>query len=113
MSQYAHGFRAWIVQRLSALYLLLFSVISIVWFFNSPKISFEFWITTFQSPLTIILVALFFIAVFIHAWVGIRDIIIDYINPYIIRLTVLVLILLFLFALGAWVVLILISVYVR
>ncbi len=113
MSQYAHGFRAWIVQRLSALYLLLFSVISFVWFINEPTVSYEAWIATFHSPLTIVLVALFFVAIFVHAWVGIRDIIIDYVKHYIIRLTLLAFILLFLFALGGWVVVILASVYVQ
>ncbi len=113
MSQHAHGFRAWIVQRLSAVYLLFFSIVSLVWYINSPVITYELWLSTFKSPFTIVLVALFFIAVFVHAWIGIRDIVIDYVHPFVLRLTLLSFILLFLFGLGVWVVVILASVFVR
>ncbi|MFV2061396.1 MAG: succinate dehydrogenase, hydrophobic membrane anchor protein [Gammaproteobacteria bacterium] len=113
MSQYAHGFRAWIVQRLSAIYLLLFFVISLVWFIQSPTITFDVWLATLKSPISIILIALFFLAVFIHAWVGVRDIVIDYVHPFVLRLVLLSFILLFIFGLGVSVVLILASVYIR
>ncbi|MFV1985030.1 MAG: succinate dehydrogenase, hydrophobic membrane anchor protein [Thiohalomonadales bacterium] len=113
MSQHAHGFRAWIFQRLSAIYLFLFFIISVIWYLNSPVLTYELWLETFKSPFTVVTVALFFIAVFIHAWVGIRDIIVDYVHPFVIRLTLLSFILLFLFGLGVWVVVILASVYTR
>lgn len=113
MSQHAHGFRAWIVQRLSAVYLLLFFILCIAWYLKSPVITYDVWLATFQSPFNIVLVSLFFIAVFIHAWVGIRDIVVDYVHPFVIRLTLLSLILLFLLGLGVWVVVILASVYTQ
>jgi len=113
MSQHAHGFRAWIVQRLSAVYLLLFFIVSVIWIYKSPEITYELWLATFQQPITTVLVSLFFIAVFIHAWVGIRDIVVDYVHPFVIRLTLLSLILFVLFGLGVWVVIILASVYAR
>jgi len=111
MSLHAHGFRAWIQQRLSAIYLLFFSVTSLVWYIKTPEITFELWIATFKSPFTIVLVSLFFIAIFIHAWIGIRDIVIDYVHPFVLRLSLLSLIVFFLIGLGVWVVVILASVY--
>jgi succinate dehydrogenase / fumarate reductase membrane anchor subunit len=113
MSQYAHGFRAWIVQRLSAIYLLVFFLISLVWILKTPVVTFDIWLTMLQSPVSIVLIALFFLAVFIHAWVGVRDIVIDYVHPFVLRLTLLSLILLFIFGLGVWVVVILASVLIR
>jgi len=113
MSLHAHGFRAWIVQRVSALYLLIFFLICLVWFINATVISYEYWLASFKSPLTIVLVSLFFIAIFVHVWVGVRDIIVDYVHPFVLRLLLLSLILLFLFGLGVWVVVILASVYVQ
>ena len=113
MSQYAHGFQAWIVQRLSAIYLLLFFVISFIWFIKQPVITFDVWLATLQSPFSIVLISLFFLAVFIHAWVGVRDIVIDYVHPFVLRLMLLSFILFFLFGMGVWVVVILASVYIR
>ena len=54
--------------------------------------------------------ALFFLALLVHAWIGVRDVILDYIGQPLLRLSALALVLLFLFANGLWLAAILLSV---
>lgn len=46
---------------------------------------------------------LFFAAVLLHSWVGIRDVLIDYVRPLPLRLVLLGLVALGLLAVGAWI----------
>jgi succinate dehydrogenase / fumarate reductase membrane anchor subunit len=52
--------------------------------------------------LSVVLTLLFFISLFYHAWIGIRDIWMDYIKPVSIRLTLQVLTVLYLVACAAY-----------
>lgn len=103
MSWRAHGYRAWFLQRRSAIYIVgcLFVVIGFLLFNTTP--SFESWQSLFYSPLTNILVLLFFVAIMVHAWVGIRDIILDYVHNAIVRVLILNLLMLFLISMSVWI----------
>jgi len=103
MSWQASGYRAWFLQRLSAIYIVacLFVVIGFL-LFNSIS-SFYSWQSLFYAPVTNILVLLFFIAIMVHAWVGIRDVILDYVHNAIARVLMLNLLMLFLISMAVWV----------
>lgn len=105
MSWQAHGYRAWFLQRLSAIYIVgcLLVVIGFLLFNSTASINLESWRSLFYSPLTNILVLLFFIAIMVHAWIGIRDIIIDYVHSAIARLLTLNLLMLFLISMAVWI----------
>lgn len=109
MSWQAQGFRAWFVQRLSAVYLLASLLFIIVFLFINPVSSYEMWRSLFYSPVTNILVLLFFIAVMVHAWIGIRDVVIDYVHFAIARLFILILLMTFLMAMTIWITYILLT----
>ncbi|OGT20234.1 MAG: succinate dehydrogenase, hydrophobic membrane anchor protein [Gammaproteobacteria bacterium RBG_16_57_12] len=84
------GFSAWLVQRLSALYIgtfLLFVVIALTLYAPADFESWRHWIAT---PGVWAAWFMFFVAVILHAWIGIRDVILDYIRPMGLRLMVLV-----------------------
>jgi len=103
MSWRAQGFRAWLLQRLTAIYMVLF----LVWFFcalwiNSPADYVE-WRTWLGSSTVAIPVAIFFMALLMHAWVGMRDVIIDYIHVLALRLTLLSIVALSLVYMALWV----------
>jgi len=102
MSWQAQGYRAWFVQRLSAVYLLgsILFIIGFLWF--NPVTSFETWRSHFYSPITNILVLLFFIAIMVHAWIGIRDVVIDYVHCAIARLFILILLMTSLMGMTIW-----------
>ncbi len=112
MSWQAHGFQAWFFQRLSAIYIVWCLLVIIIGLFTTSITSFEAWQALFSSPVVNILVLLFFIAIMVHAWVGIRDIVIDYVHFAGIRLVVLNLLMLFLISMSVWITYILLSLVV-
>ncbi|MBN4080479.1 succinate dehydrogenase, hydrophobic membrane anchor protein [Beggiatoa alba] len=103
MSWQAHGFRAWLVQRLSAAYIALCLLVVIICLFCSTSPPFETWQGLFASPAVNILVLLFFIAIMLHAWVGIRDVVMDYVHSALVRFITLILLMLFLMSMSVWI----------
>ena len=89
MSFRAQGMRAWLLQRLTAVYIAVYLLILLLWFINVPLLDFEVWQAFFSTNLVIIASILFYASVFIHAWVGMRDIFVDYIKPSSLRFVML------------------------
>ncbi|HHH36696.1 MAG TPA: succinate dehydrogenase, hydrophobic membrane anchor protein [Gammaproteobacteria bacterium] len=87
MSRRAAGLRAWLLQRISAVYLALYVVYFLL---ASPAAGgAAAWRAWLGSPWPLLAMALFFLALSIHAWVGVRDVIIDYVHPAGLRLLLL------------------------
>ena len=91
------GQRAWVVQRISALLLLVLIVFSVLALPFAPPLDFAGWRAFAGGVLGGPLIALLFGALCAHAWVGMRDIVLDYIQPRGLRLAVLSLIAIVLF----------------
>jgi len=102
MSRQASGLRAWAVQRISAVYLGFYFIYLIGLFLFSPPTSYEAWQGWISHPVAGVGLLLFFASVLIHAWVGMRDVIIDYVPIFLARLTLLTVIALGLIACGLW-----------
>ncbi len=81
MSRQASGLRAWALQRISAVYLGLYLIYMLGHFSFSAPESYEAWKMYVADPGVAFGMLLFFISLLIHAWVGIRDVVIDYIQP--------------------------------
>ena len=96
------GLKAWLVQRLSAVFMLTFIVFVLVHFVRHPPHSYEAWRDWITQPSVSITAILFIAALLTHAWVGLRDVTLDYVNPLAARIAVLSLIALALLAAGAW-----------
>lgn len=82
------GQSAWMVQRLSALVLLVLLMLAVVALLVRPP-GFEAWRALVGSAHGAVLIALGFIALALHAWVGARDIVLDYVHRPSLRLAVL------------------------
>lgn len=103
MSRQLSGLRAWVVQRLSALYIGLFLITAgITLLFKGAPESYTAWHTLWSSPPVNLAMLVFVFALLAHAWVGIRDVILDYLHPVALRFTLLSLIALGLLASGLW-----------
>ena len=103
MSRRATGLRAWILQRITALYLALYTLFLIGLFLLDPPESYDAWRTWFATPWTSVPLLLYALAILLHAWVGIRDVLIDYVHPLMLRLLLLTLFGLGLIGSGLWV----------
>lgn len=112
MSWRALGMRTWILQRLTALYMLAYLLAAAIILLSHPAHDYASWHAHFTSPLTNIATLLFFFSLLFHAWVGVRDILIDYVHISGLRLALWALVTLALIALAIWASMILYSVVV-
>lgn len=84
------GLRAWTLQRVSALLLLGFAL----WFAGdllvAPPGGYEEWRAMVARPAASAALAVFFAALLLHAWVGVRDVVLDYVHSLPLRAVVLV-----------------------
>jgi succinate dehydrogenase / fumarate reductase membrane anchor subunit len=110
VSRRTHGLRGWVLQRLTALYLALFLVYLLAHLILSPPGSVHEWRAWVGDPLVNGAWAVFFAALLMHAWVGVRDVVMDYVGPAGLRLGVLFALGLYLFALGYWALVVLLAV---
>ena len=106
----ASGMRAWLLQRLSSVYMVAFIVVALLWYGLSGEITYTGWRELLANPVNAVAVALFFSSLLIHAWIGMRDVLIDYMPIMVLRLILLLGIAVFLIAMGFWVAFILIAV---
>lgn len=83
------GLRTWIWQRVSALYLALFVIYFISSIVLRAPLSWQEWHDWIGAPVTSTLIIIFFAMVLLHAWVGVRDVVLDYIHPLALRILVL------------------------
>jgi succinate dehydrogenase / fumarate reductase membrane anchor subunit len=96
------GLPAWLVQRASAVYMLFFIVYLLAHFTFDPPESFRSWRGWVASPVVSLAMGAFFCALLAHAWVGVRDVIMDYVRPVAARLPALALLAVGLIAIAAW-----------
>lgn len=99
----ASGFRAWLLQRLSAVYMALFIGMFVLHLVLDAPNSYQEWRTWMALPFIAVTASIFFAALLIHAWVGLRDVIMDYVHPLGVRFVLLTLVAAGLLAMGLWV----------
>ncbi|MCW9023994.1 MAG: succinate dehydrogenase, hydrophobic membrane anchor protein [Gammaproteobacteria bacterium] len=110
MSIHVQGMRAWLLQRLSSVYVALYLVFALSFFWHSPDLNYDTWLNFMAQPVMAISSLLFFIFILVHAWVGIRDVLIDYVHNGALRFSIFVILGLYLLTMGVWVLMILLSV---
>ncbi len=104
------GLPAWMVQRASALYLLLFLIFVLASFALAPPHSRAEWLQWLAHPAMRLALAIIFAALLAHMWVGLRDVLLDYAQPVRIRPYLLAALAVGLCALGVWAAFILLSI---
>ena len=85
------GLRAWLIQRVSAVYMLLFIAFFLIRFVVDPPRSYLAWSGWMTGSGIGIATCVFFAALLAHMWVGVRDVIMDYVKPAALRVSALTL----------------------
>jgi len=80
-----NGLRDWILQRISAVYMILYIVMFTVMCFLVDKLTYEIWSGWFSNQFIRIATILFFISLLIHTWIGIWTVTTDYITSILFR----------------------------
>jgi len=96
------GLGAWTLQRLSAIYMVLFVFYVLAQYLTGADISYRSWVNWLSHPFNNIVTGLFILSLLAHAWVGSRDIILDYVNPFYFRMIKLAATAFLLLAMGLW-----------
>ncbi|HZR69979.1 MAG TPA: succinate dehydrogenase, hydrophobic membrane anchor protein [Burkholderiales bacterium] len=104
------GLRAWLVQRVSAVCMLLLIAFFLAHFLFDPPRSYPAWRDWMATPGIGIATSVFFAALLSHAWVGVRDVVMDYVHPLALRVCALTVLGFGLVAIAAWVARILVQV---
>ena len=102
MSRPTHGLRDWLLQRISAIYLAGFLVFVILHISLRPAQSHQEWHAWIAHPAMTVASAAFILAVLLHGWLGMRDVVLDYVHRLWLRLLLLSLIGLLLTGCGLW-----------
>ena len=97
-----YGTRDWLAQRITAVIMAVYSVIVVVALMGGAPITFKVWTELFSQGWMRVATLLFMASLAWHAWVGVRDILMDYIKPDGLRLTLQVMTLLTIAAYIGW-----------
>jgi len=102
LSRPTHGLRDWLLQRITAVYLAGFLVFFILRIAIKPAQNFQEWHAWFAHPAMTVASTAFVLAVLLHGWFGMRDIVLDYVHRLLPRLLLLSLFGLLLTGCGLW-----------
>jgi succinate dehydrogenase / fumarate reductase membrane anchor subunit len=104
------GLRDWVIQRLSAIIMAVYSIGLIGYILCHKGLSFAEWHSLFSQQWMKVATILFILSLMLHAWIGIWTIFTDYVKPFVLRSILNFFVLLMLIACFFWGVLILWSV---
>ena len=76
-----YGLRDWLAQRITAVIMAIYSVIAVVVLFSTTNFTYSVWRDLFAQGWMRVATLLFMASLAWHAWVGVRDILMDYIKP--------------------------------
>jgi len=97
-----YGLKEWIIQRITAIVMVVFTVVLLVDYCVTGGNGYAAWSSLFSNQFMKLLTLLALLSLFYHAWIGIRDIWMDYVKPVSIRLGLQVLTVLYLVACAAY-----------
>ena len=97
-----YGLSDWLAQRISAVVMVIYSVALAGYLVLQDHVDYDVWIGLYSSQWMRTFTLLFLLALFYHAWIGVRDIVMDYIKPASIRLVIHVLVILALVVYTIW-----------
>jgi succinate dehydrogenase / fumarate reductase membrane anchor subunit len=97
-----YGLRDWLVQRVTALVMAIYALAIVAQLLLQPAFGYDTWSELFSGSLMRTFSLLFLLSLFYHAWIGVRDIVMDYVKPASIRLVIHVLVILALILYAIW-----------
>lgn len=97
-----YGLRDWLAQRVTAVVMTVYTVLFLIMLAGLSQRDYAQWKALWATPVMRYATVLFVLSVLVHAWVGVRNIFMDYIKPTGLRLVLHVLVILALVWYAAW-----------
>jgi succinate dehydrogenase / fumarate reductase membrane anchor subunit len=102
-----YGVRDWLGQRITAIALVLYTIYLLFMVLTVPELTYSSWYSLFLGPFMRVATLLAMLALIYHAWIGMRDVLMDYIQMTWMRLSLEVLTVALLVGYACWTVIIL------
>ena len=83
-----YGLRDWLSQRVTALFMALFTLVVLLQVLMPGELDYDRWAGIFSAQWMKVLTFIVILSLALHAWVGVRDILMDYVKPVGVRLAV-------------------------
>ena len=97
-----YGWRDWLLQRVTAVVMLVYTLFLLAVLVSLPRIDYDHWRSLWDLSVMRYATIFFVLSVLLHAWVGVRNIFMDYVKDTGVRLVLYVLVILALVAYGVW-----------
>jgi succinate dehydrogenase / fumarate reductase, membrane anchor subunit len=97
-----YGLKDWLAQRITAVVMAIYTLFMACAIFAGAGRTYVSWHTLMANTFVRFLSFLFVVSLCYHAWIGVRDIWMDYVKPTAIRLTLHVLTILALVGYAGW-----------
>ncbi|MFN9747323.1 MAG: succinate dehydrogenase, hydrophobic membrane anchor protein [Betaproteobacteria bacterium] len=97
-----YGMRDWLSQRVTAVLMALFTIVLLAQVLFGGEMGYDRWAAIFSAQWMRLLTLVAFVSMGWHAWVGVRDIWMDYVQPVGMRLALEVLTIVWLVGCIGW-----------
>ena len=97
-----YGLSDWLVQRVSAAYMAVYVLLFALVLLIARPTNYVAWKSLFTGQAAKLGTLLFLVSLFWHAWIGMRDILMDYVKPVATRLALEVVVVALLIAYAGW-----------
>ena len=97
-----YGFRDWLSQRVTAVLISLFTLVLLLQVLFGPPLGYDAWAAIFSRQWMKVLTFVTIVALAYHAWVGMRDVWMDYVKPVGLRLAAQVFTIVWLVGCAGW-----------
>ena len=97
-----YGFRDWLAQRVTAVLMALFTIVLLLQVLVGGPMGYEKWAGIFARQWMKVFTFVVIVSLLYHAWVGMRDIWMDYIKPVGLKLTLQVFTIVWLVGCAGW-----------
>ena len=97
-----YGLRDWLAQRVTAVVMTFYVLAFLCVLIGSPQIDFTVWRQMFAPQWMKLATVLFLVSLYLHAWIGVRNIVMDYVKSTGLRLVLYVIVIGALIAYTGW-----------
>jgi succinate dehydrogenase / fumarate reductase membrane anchor subunit len=96
------GLGEWVLQRLTAVYILFFTIAAVVRLTLWPVTSYQEWHVLSSGLFYRVTTLILIFSLLLHAWLGLKSVLLDYVHPWRLRFVILMLFAFALLGTGVW-----------
>ena len=97
-----YGLRDWLEQRVTAVVMLIYTLFFLAVLVSLPALDYDNWHALWRMQIMRYATVFFLVSLLYHAWVGVRNILMDYVKDLGVRLVLYVVVILTLIAYAVW-----------